>query len=116
MQITRESMFALCEELGEETVKNKLSRWRPIKAKFAQEWLSELESKRETSRLLREEQREEESLDISKRALELSEKANSIASKARSDALRANKIAISAIILSIITAIIVTIIQFILSP
>jgi len=102
MQITRESMFTMREELGEEKVKNKIPLWRSRKARFAREWLSGLESKRESFRLLRQEQREDESLSISRKALLISR--------------RSNKIAISAMILSIITAIAITIVQFIFNP
>lgn len=109
MQITRESIFAICEELGEEKVKNRIPQWRSIKASFAREWLAELESKRESSRLLRKEQREAENLSISHKALSTSREALSISR-------RSNKIAISAMILSIITAIIAIVVQFIFSP
>ena len=53
-----------------------------------------------------------ENLTISRKALQASEDANSIALKARSDARLANKIAISAMILSIATAIGIAIFQW----
>ena len=56
--------------------------------------------------------RDSESLSISRKALQISEKANDIALKARSDAKWANIIAISAIVLSIATAIGIAILQF----
>lgn len=105
MEITRESMFALCEELGEEPVKNKIPHWNPKKAKYANQWLRELESKRETARLFREERREEKSLAISKRALDISEKANSIASEAKELARHERTISIIAAIAAIVAAV-----------
>jgi len=68
-------------------------------AALAQEWLARKTEARESETGARAERREEESLSISREALRISERANSIA--------------ISAIALSAITAIIVTVIQFI---
>ena len=98
MQITRESIFKKCEALGEEDVRNKSPHWDSRKREFSEEWLRIQESKRETARLNRSEEREEESLSISRKALRISESAV-LSSK------RAKNIAISAFVLSIIMAI-----------
>lgn len=84
-----------------EEVRRKLAEglYNQQHAKIAQEYLDSKDRESAASASARAEAREDESLSISREALRNSE--------------RANKIAISAIVLSIITTIIVAVIQFI---
>ena len=80
------------------TLKGELSSG--VRHPIALEWL---ESKEEY-RASRRDEREEESLSISRKALLISQDANTIASKARDNAKWANRIALVAILFSIIAA------------
>ena len=92
------SMFEKCEKLGEDEVRERICHWSERRRKVSEEWLSLQDFKRETERIERSDNREEESLLISRKALVISERATASSE-------RATRIAISAIILSISMAI-----------
>lgn len=100
MEITRESIFKKCEELGEEEVRNKIHLWLSRKRKFAEEWLALQDSNRAKELSDRSEYREQEAISLAKEAnsidratLDEAKEANSIARKALSEAREANSLA-----------------------
>jgi len=100
MEVDHIAFFAKLEDKGEDAVRIDFAKgiYAGTKASLVQDWLRNLDEKREAAFLARSEAREDESLSISRKALRNSE--------------RANTIAISAIVLSIITAIAVAIIEY----
>jgi len=116
-----EQFIATLEAEREESVRSKFaqhaygvpsdtSSWRVSAVKA---WLAEKDRAAETLLESARSARDEAMLRTAREANKLAEDANSIAVKARSDARCANIIAISAMVLSIATAIIVAVIQFI---
>jgi hypothetical protein len=119
---TKEKFWAELASLGEAEVRIRIANQRYSSSNhersLAEEWLRQEEASRTSEAAAKRDAREEETLaiardalSISERATKSSERANEIADSARVNSRRANIIAISAIVLSIITAIIITIIQ-----
>lgn len=101
--ITREQILQEIERDGIEAIKSRVDQMNPKKRERYKEVIAEIESNQVLSR---QEEREDESLSISRRALVISK-------DARNSARSANKIAIAAMILSAAIAIIIAIIEFI---